>query len=260
VIVTTSYHPSAEQIAKAHGFAEELGCRYVDRQGNSLRKLRDKHAAESILLVTGEALQCISDPDKQPIFFHPSMAHVRVQRLVRGEPDTLVTAADAEPGDIVVDCTAGLASDSIVFAHAVGDEGRVIAIDSQPVICTLLREGLRCYRSDVDALNKAMRRIEIVCADHLDYLRRMPDKSADIVYFDPMFRHPVEQSDSISPLRVFANPNALSEASVTEAKRVARKRVVMKEGRRSGEFARLGFGIVIPSGTKLAYGVIHVDS
>jgi 16S rRNA (guanine1516-N2)-methyltransferase len=260
VIVTTSYHPSAETTSKAHRLADELGWRFVARGRDSLRKLRESNSTGPLLLVTHAEVQCLPESDGLPIFFHPGMAHVRVQRLVHGESDTLLTATEVGQGDTIIDCTAGLAADSIVLAHAVGDEGRVIAIDSQPVVCAILREGISTYISDVAAINSALRRIEIVCADHLAYLRGLPDNSADIIYFDPMFRHPIDRSDSISPLRAFANPNALSPESLTEALRVARKRIVMKEGRGSGEFARLGFGRIIQTGTKLAYGVIQCDN
>jgi hypothetical protein len=72
-------------------------------------------------------------------------------------------------------------------------------------------------------------------------LRSLPDKSADIVYFDPMFRIPVEESSSISPYRFIANPEPLSLEAVTEAVRVARRKVILKDHRDSPEFDRLGF-------------------
>lgn len=256
VIVTTSYKPSNELIMKADRYAKELGWKLVPREKAAMDALRKRYKANRILLVTRDELKCYIG-EEPPIFFHPSMAHVRVQRLIRGEADAMLTAAGVSAGDTIIDCTAGLASDSIVFSYATGETGRMIALDSEPELCILLREGLRTYESDVSSLNEAMRRIEIQCSDHLTYLKQMQDNSVDIIYFDPMFRVPLTASNSISPLRGIANSNALTTEAIMEARRVSRKSIIMKESRTSEEFARLGFPTILPSGTKLAYGVIQ---
>ncbi|TCZ81064.1 SAM-dependent methyltransferase [Paenibacillus albiflavus] len=256
MIVTTSYKPTEEILAQAKEYANELNWKLVPRNHASMNALRKQYNVDRILLVTRDELRCFVG-EEPPIFFHPSMAHVRVQRLIRGEGDVMLQAANVTKDDIVLDCTAGLASDSIVFSYAVGEAGRVIALDSEPELCLLLRVGLDMYSSDVAILNEAMRRIEVTCADHYTYLQQAQDKSVDVVYFDPMFRTPLTASNSISPLRGIANPNALTLETIAEARRVARKRVVLKEARFSEEFERLGFQMVVPSGTKLAYGVIQ---
>lgn len=56
-----------------------------------------------------------------------------MKRLRNGEPDTLLALAGVRPGDRIVDCTAGLGSDAIVFAFAVGDEGTVVALESAAI-------------------------------------------------------------------------------------------------------------------------------
>lgn len=81
----------------------------------------------------------------------------------------------------------------------------------------------------------------------------------DIVYFDPMFREPITDSASINPLRHYANGEPLDEESVREAVRVARKTVVLKEARYSGEFERLGFSLPERGKSKITYGVISID-
>jgi hypothetical protein len=87
----------------------------------------------------------------------------------------------------------------------------------------------------------------------------LPDRSVDIVYFDPMFRRPVLSSSALRPLRSQAEERPLSEAAVREAVRVARRRVVLKDHRDSGEFERLGFVRRRVSSSKVAYGVIDID-
>jgi hypothetical protein len=87
----------------------------------------------------------------------------------------------------------------------------------------------------------------------------LPDNSYDIVYFDPMFRIPVRSSSAMAPLRAFAEERPLAEADVRHAVRVARKRVVLKDHRDSGEFRRLGFALARKSSSPVAYGVIECD-
>jgi 16S rRNA (guanine1516-N2)-methyltransferase len=62
----------------------------------------------------------------------------------------------------------------------------------------------------------------------------------------------------MSPLRHRANDEAVSLTSIAEARRVARKSIVLKENRDSSEFARLGFEHVLRSTTKTTYGVIRL--
>jgi 16S rRNA (guanine1516-N2)-methyltransferase len=121
-----------------------------------------------------------------------------------------------------------------------------------------LQEGLRHYESALPALNEAMRSIVIVHADHLTYLQKMADRSVDIIYFDPMFRSPIHESSAMSPLRELANHEAIQMEAIIEAKRVARKKIIIKEHKDSSEFARLGFTLGFRSQTNIAYGVIEL--
>lgn len=257
LLVSTSYSPTEELRAESRRLAERLSCRWVPRRHQTINQLRRRYGDQPILLLTDEGLRLYAGGER-PIFFHPSMAALRVQQLARGKADPLIDASAAAPGDSVLDCTAGLASDAIVLSFVVGQSGEVTALESEEAICLLIREGLSAYRSDIPGLNEAMRRIRVEKAHHLDYLRKLPGRSVDIVYFDPMFRQPALASDSISPLRHVANPEPLQEEAIREACRVARKTVVMKERRDSGEFARLGFRHVLRSCSKIAYGVIRL--
>jgi 16S rRNA (guanine1516-N2)-methyltransferase len=257
LIVTTSYDPTPELLQRAREVSAALGAPAVPRGRNSLSQLLAKRGERELLLVAREGLQLIRSGEP-PLFFHPSMAMIRLKRLRRGDPDPLLAAARLAPGDAVIDCTAGLASDAIVLAYGVGESGAVTALESEPVIAALVADGLARYETGDPSFTAALRRVRLLRADHLAYLREQPDRSADVVYFDPMFRRPIESSASISPLRELADGRPLSPEAVAEAKRVARKTVVLKEQKDSAEFARLGFGRIIPTARKLAYGVIEL--
>ncbi|MEC0228345.1 class I SAM-dependent methyltransferase [Paenibacillus alba] len=257
MLVTTSYNPSMELLHKAGRLAADYGGQLVQRNKYSLEHLRKNYKEKSLLLVTRDEIRYYED-DHPAYFFHPSMALVRVKRMQRGESDLLIEASGAEVGQVIVDCTAGLASDAIVFSYAVGKQGKVTALESEEIPAMLIHEGLAVYESEIAELNEAMRRIEVKQMNHLAYLQQLADQSVDIVYFDPMFRSPIEESQAISHLRRSANDEAVSLASISEARRVARKSIVLKESRDSKEFDRLGFEHVLRSTTKTTYGVIRL--
>jgi 16S rRNA (guanine1516-N2)-methyltransferase len=220
-------------------------------------QLRLTYAEQAVLLVTKDEIRYYVR-DQPAAFFHPSMAAVRVKRLLSGETDPLLEASGVQLGDCVLDCTAGLASDSIVFSFAVGSCGQVTALESEQIPALLIQEGLASYDSRIDALNEAMRRIQVKHTEHLSYLHTLEPGSVDTVYFDPMFRRPITESSAISPLREVANGEEIASEAIEQAKRVARKSVILKELKHSKEFARLGFDRVLRSNTKTTYGVIRL--
>ncbi|RCW50989.1 class I SAM-dependent methyltransferase [Paenibacillus prosopidis] len=258
MIVTTSANPSARALEQASRLALELSALLKARGNLTVRKLIAMSSDERLLVVTEQEVRYYDGQSEAPLYFHPSMAFVRVKRLRRGETDPLIQLSGCREGDSIIDCTAGLASDSLVFSYAAGASGSVIAIESEPVLCALVREGLAGYETGLDDVDAAMRRIVMRCVNHLDYLKALPDKSADIVYFDPMFRQPIKESSSMEPLRSIANMDALSSEVVGQAVRVARKSVILKEHQSSGEFARLGFERKHVNTSKIAYGVIQL--
>jgi 16S rRNA (guanine1516-N2)-methyltransferase len=265
LLVTTSYDPQREQFELAERLAEEAGSlvqlservQFVPRKRYSLSRLSEHYGDPSILLVSKQRIEFYHG-QQHPLFFHPSTAAIRVKRLLYGDPDTLVELSRLQSGDRVLDCTAGLGSDAIVYSYALGGNGQVVALESQAIPYLLLHQGLMVYDSDIPGMNEALRRIKVLQADHYEFLRHQPDKTFDVIYFDPMFRRPIEQSDAIGAIRRLADPRPVSEQTVREAVRVARRTIVLKEHRDSKEFDRLGFGEVHRSTTKIAYGVIRL--
>lgn len=258
MIITTGDDPAETIMQQAQALAGKTGWRYVARGKRSIGKLIDASGAEAaICLVQGTArLHRAGEPVRA---FHPSMGFIRAKRILKGESDPMLDAAGMMPGDSVIDCTAGLGGDSLVFSVLAGPAGAVTAVESSPQLYALLLAGMAVYDSGLQKVDEALRRIEVKGTDHLDYLRSLPSGSRDIVYFDPMFRDPLHDSAAIGSLRDLANGSALSAESVEEAKRVARKTVVLKEKRGSTEFARLGFTELARGNAKTSYGVIRIE-
>lgn len=239
LIVTTGGKTTPAITSAAQDVATALAVDFIPRDDMSIENLRIRYQTDNILLVTKTQFKLIMPTGTY--FFHIGMAKLRIKNLRDGKYDHMIDAMRLSVGDVVLDCTLGLGTDAVVASYVLGAQGRVIGLESSPIVTELVWRGLAAYDPEDSEIASAMRRIEVVCAEHVDYLHLLPDKSVDIVYFDPMFRRPVQESSGIAPLRLLANHAPVTNAAIVEAKRVARKRVVLKEAAQSSEFTRLGF-------------------
>ncbi|MFC7441506.1 class I SAM-dependent methyltransferase [Laceyella putida] len=255
MFVTTSFHPGTIETQEARELAALLEIPYVKRERHSLPELFAQMGESRAVVVTKQGWR-VEEKQGLPFFFHPNMSALRIKQLLNGDRDAMVDSAELRPGDQVLDCTLGMGADAIVAAFAVGEEGKVVALESEPVIAAIVKRGLETYQTDRNALNEAMRRVEVIQADYRSYLPQCQDDSFDVVMFDPMFRETVRASTAMQQLKPLANPHPLDEGAVREALRVARRAVLLKERPKGGEFARLGFEIV-KSSSNFAWGVIR---
>lgn len=253
MFVTTSVKPTIQQIEEAKQLAKRLQIPYVRREKGSMKKLYDRFKDPEAVIVAKNDWR-YEHRDGHTFFFHPNMSALRIKHLTQGKPDALVEVAALRPGDVVLDCTLGMGADAIVASYVVGERGKVIGLESQPVIAALVEHGLQTYASDRERLVAAMRRIEVREGSYRDLLPTFADNSVDVVIFDPMFRETVKESVAMQALKPLANPAPLDERSVAEAKRVARRAVLFKERPKSGEFERLGFAIEKHS-SQFAWGI-----
>ncbi|GAA3327099.1 hypothetical protein GCM10020331_065720 [Ectobacillus funiculus] len=142
----------------------------------------------------------------------------------------------------LLDCTLGMASDSIMASYAVGEEGRVVGVEDNQYMAYLVARGLQQWDSGMTEMNEAMRRIQVVKKQPFSiFLRQCPDSSFDVVYMDPMFEESILEADGIRGLKHFALYDDVAEEAMLEAQRVAKQRVVLKDHFRSTRFERFGF-------------------
>jgi hypothetical protein len=223
IVVTTSRGgkggPPARLIELASKVAEELGGVYIPRKSVSIGEDPETY----YIVVREDKIICRHRGSE--FFWHPSTAKIRI-----GDPwrDPMVEAMGLMEGDWVLDCTLGKGSDAIVISYVVGERGRVVGVEIVPIIAYLVRIGLRTYEDENGKLVEAMRRIEVVNADHREYLASLEDKSFDIVYFDPFFPVPIKGATHMEPLRALGFKGDVDEETIEEALRVSRRRVVMK--------------------------------
>lgn len=237
---------------------ERLGIPVVERKKRSIGKMQELYSSD-VLVAGKDRYTFYRRGTEEPFFFHPNSAMYRLKRIARGEADPLIEAAAIKPGDSFLDCTLGLGSDAIIAAHAVGVSGRIEGIEADAVIAFLTEKGMCSFSTDYRPLTEAMQRIKVIHSEAVAFLKSCADSSCDIVYLDPMFAVPVEESSNFGQLRAIGASDALTEEWVQEALRVCRRRVVLKDHFRSPRFRQFGFQQQIRSYTKVHYGIIEKD-
>lgn len=256
--VTTSRHARPEETEVAQALAAELGVPFEPRV-QALDGWLGSGQYEAVLVVNREHLALwVGRPGRRPerLFFHPSTSVQRVKALLQGGSDPMIAAMGLEPGMSVLDGTLGVGSDAIVASFVAGPHGKVVGLESVRELAVLTRWGMARYQGPTHAVEEAMRRIQVIHADHASYLAQAEKKSFDVVYLDPMFRDPVAQSAAIAPWRLLADPRPVTPEVIAEARRVARRRVVLKERKGSPVFEALGAQHVEGRRSgRLAYGV-----
>ena len=259
-VVTTSLKADPVSVREAADWAARLGARVVRRRGRSIPSLCREEGVEGALV-----LSTVRPPTFMPAdgavgySYHPGMAIARIRNVRQGLGDPMVTAMALQAGDSVLDCTLGRASDALVASFVVGPRGRVVGIESSPILAELTIHGLQTYEPAGEGLTPVLRRIEAHRGDHLEYLSARPADEFDVVCFDPLFEEPVEASSAMEPFRPLADAQPLSGEAVAEARRVARRCVVIKERPDAALWERLQVDRVVAGRTSsIAYGVIDV--
>ncbi|MBF0777771.1 class I SAM-dependent methyltransferase [Streptococcus cuniculi] len=243
-IVTTSFGMDKELVARAKALARLFGVAYVERRKDSVKKLQERYGHVLVLYQDKLVFEQLGG---ERLFFHPDTALLRI----KSGRDPLLELIGEGPKRIC-DCTMGLASDSIVMASA---GHQVTAIESSRLIAFLVSQGLQELDTGNEAVNSAMRSIEVIEMDSLSFLRRQPSQSFDIVYFDPMFSETIRESQNLAGLAGLANPSRLTEELLEEAKRVARKKIILKAHFRDRIFEDLGFSRLVRPNQKFHYGI-----
>ena len=114
-------------------------------------------------------------------------------------------------------------------AYTLPENVEIIALEKSFPVYAVGRDGLRSMQvPESPALTAALRRIHLLHADVSDYLKKQPDNRFDVIYFDFMFHHTVSQTNNLAELRTFAAQTGLDELLWEEAKRVAKKRIIVK--------------------------------
>lgn len=256
VLISTAGRP--DKVAESRAFAAQqaLGYQVIPRNKRSVATLMATYDSD-ILIAGKERYELYRKSMCEPFFFHPDTAAFRLKRLMRGEEDPLVAACQLSQGSSFLDCTLGLATDSIVASFAVGMTGRVMGIEADRDVAFITSTGLAQFEPKFQELQDSMRRISVQQDCATSVLSQFPDHSWDVVYLDPMFSQTISESTSFTPLKLAGVQGGLTEDWVSEAIRVARKRVVVKAHYRDGVFEQFGFTRIKRPNTKFHFGFIE---
>lgn len=121
-IITTGgrFDEHSEQLAMEA--AEVLDYPIIERKKRSVARLQQQYGTD-VIVAGKNRFDLYRIGMDEPFFFHPNSAAFRLKRLIKGEMDPLVEVAQLKRGDSFLDCTLGLASDSIIASFITGDSG-----------------------------------------------------------------------------------------------------------------------------------------
>lgn len=239
-VITTSGRPDNQTRLLADEAATVLGYEIIERKKLSIKNIQKINDANCII-AGKDRFELYRIGMEKPFFFHPNSAAFRMKRLINGEKDPLIEATQLKIGMSFLDCTLGLASDSIIASYIVGELGNVTGIELDRDIAFITMKGLLSFPSDSNKLINAMLGVHVVQDNAIDYLKKQSDSSWDIVYIDPMFSDPINESSNFTPLRQVGAKNSLTEEWLEHALRVCRERVVIKDRFDSPIFEQFGF-------------------
>jgi SAM-dependent methyltransferase len=254
LFATSAFAPDAALLREAQAVAARQGLPLWPRRHRSLVEVARAAGADALLVVGRRQVALFLDGAEHR--WQPGMGELRARRLRQGErvtADPFLAAARLSPGESVLDCTLGVGADALVAAEAVGPGGRVVGLEAVPALAALAAEGLRRHPGPAAA------RILVRCQEAEAALRALPDRSFDLVAFDPMFRHPRAQARSFDLVRLLGDTRPLTVEALEQARRVARRAVLVKDGSPGWDLVRLGLEPLPSSrGAERLYGRIDV--
>jgi len=230
VVITTDKKPSKEMVEEAKRLSEKLGAPLVKRRHLTINAIRKKFG-KNVLVVNRELTLTLHTLKGQKLFFHPGLFKIRLLNYLRTGREAMVEAMNLKEGETVLDCNLGLAQDALLAAFV--SKRKVVGVEKDPVIYEIVKRGLEKYhpKGKLKVAEFAFKLIEPHLSDNYEFLKKLPDKSFDVVYFSPMFVKPKWHCDVMSPFREVAPKDFVSPEVINEAERVARKRVVIKINR-----------------------------
>ena len=208
----------------------------------------ESSAFDFLLAVTDDRLE-LREPQHRvaPLFVDfvaGATAHRRKSGQSRKQP--LARAIGIKgAGCTVLDATAGLGRDAFLLA-CLGCT--VTGVERSPILCALLADGLRRATESLDpSLQAIIGRLHFVHADARTYL--MEDSKIappEVVYLDPMFpsrNKSALEGREIRVCRALVGADDDADELLHVARRVARRRVVVKRHRHAPPLDRPDFEI-----------------
>lgn len=250
IAVTTAREKDNELRDKGLIVSKDLGIPYIERRNYSLNKIMLSNKIDYLFIVEKDRI--LFKSEEGVLFWHKGTSDIKINGINNSKNKAMFNAVSLQAGNSILDCTLGLAGDSIVFASIVGESGKVVGTEINKFIAYLTKRGLEEYEN----LGAT---IEVINESYEEFLSKQADNSFDVVYFDPMFKKPNEKSTAINAFREFADHRSLTKKTIEEALRVCKNRVVIKERQGLNDFEKLGIEKYYGSKSHgaIIYGVIE---
>lgn len=249
IVVTTGRERSFAHELEAQELAERCQLPFAPRGDRRLEALAADTGAEILAIASAEGLVLWRDGVK--LRFSAGMAELRIKRVLAGEREPLVQLGELRAGDTVLDCTLGLARDALVMAAS---GASVHGLEAVPLLAAFCEAGLR---EIAGAAAEVSGRVRVEPARHPAFLASAPARAYDVIYFDPMFTDEVAMPPEYELFRALADPSPLDAEAVAQARRVARRAVIVKDGPRGNLVKKLGVPLrELTFGTRVRYARI----
>ena len=254
VYVTTSLKGEVSLKDEAKAWADEVGAHFVPRQGRGEEELHNLY--EDLIIYTNMGPEIRTEGGRH--HFHPSMAELRIRQIDSGKGDRFLDALAATRPVEFLDCTCGLGSDALVASYGLPRGSRVDAVEASPLLARVTAWGFSRYVHERRAVTEALRHIHLTYNTYESVLTSIKDKSYDIIYFDPMFTRPVQESSNFTPLRDVVCHVPLTTDMIDLALCKAGKRVVIK-GRDFSELSGKYDNLKVGGGrySRISYAVLE---
>ncbi len=256
-VLTTSNRPNQD----LEESAKKLSCEFdIPYKSRNIANERLKKEELDFIYVLDRNYQLKIRFKDSSFFFHPSTAKVRRKNILNGQNDNLIECMNLEGNELILDTTFGLGSEALLLAHYL-KTGKVVGLESSVHIFRIVSHGLKHYPFKYKWISEAARRIVLLNRNFKDFIKKIASKSYDIVYCDPMFEIPQFRSDSINPLRYFADYQQLSREDIKEFTRIARKKIVLKSRTTDRLFNELNIEFSysrISKNSGVIYGVLEL--
>ena len=253
-LISTSSKTNAYLIEQAKELSRLLQMPYVPRKHQSVEDLLESYHCSGALVVTKEGPSFLTKAGISHQF-HLSMAHLRLLEIDRGRTDHLLRAIGYETVTSILDCTAGLGSDSAVISYGCPQLTHHTAIEGHPILGYITNYGFRHFQHKNPSVTEALRRIQLVICNYQEYLQQIDPNRYDVIYLDPMFENPVYESPQFLQWRGHLLESKITP-EIVELALEKSKRLVIKERKGSRLFKDIPpIEIVGGKYSSIAYGI-----
>ncbi|MEL6179214.1 MAG: class I SAM-dependent methyltransferase [Myxococcota bacterium] len=208
----------------AEALAQHLGLPFV-RRSHGLKRLIHAHGAWGAYVVSRDR-HMVETVWGEQLVVGPGMFYLK---RIDGHSHPLIRAvapADGAPVRRIWDGTLGLAGDALHLAHVL--DATVVGSEANPILESLVREGLGRMGQEGKAWSAAARRVAVVGGLAQQWWASQPDDSVPVVTLDLMFPEVRRATTGFEVARRLAHGDPLQEELLGQACRVASRRVVVK--------------------------------